>query len=90
MLNRDALMAQASSAWNSGNYQAKEVVKGLKFSSGSAAAPTSRSLLFEAEVELRVERLLLGPDEGKPIGANPVARKDAWQQTLDIDPAVQA
>ena len=89
VLNRDTLMAQASSAWNSGNYQAKEVVKGLKFSSGSAAAPTSRSLLFEAEVELRVERLL-GPDEGKPIRQILSPGKTPGSKSVDIDPAVQA
>ena len=89
VLNRDALMAQAAAAWNSGNYQAKEVVKALKFSSGSAAAPASRSLLLEAEVELRVERLL-GPDEGKPIRQILSPGRTPGSKSVDIDPAVQA
>lgn len=89
VLNRTTLMAQGGFSWNAGSYQAEGIVKTLKFSAGAATAATSRTLSLEAEVDLRLERML-GEDEGKPIVHILSPGKTPGTKPIDIDPAVQA
>jgi|SRR5437868_3186696 len=89
VFNHDALMRQGGFSRTSGGYQAAGNVKMLKFSSGSAAAASSRSLLLEVEMDLRLERLL-GADEGKPILHILSPGKVPGTKPIDIDPALQA
>jgi hypothetical protein len=88
-LNRGTLMSQGGFSWNAGGYQAQGTVKMLKFSGGAATAAASRTLFLEAEVDLRLERLL-GQDEGKPILRILSPGRTAGTKPIDIDPAVQA
>lgn len=89
VLNRDALLRDGGFAWTAGGYQAEGVVKTLKFSAGAVPAPTSRTLLLEAEVDLRLERLL-AEDEGKPIVRILSSGRTPGSKPVDIDPAIQA
>jgi len=88
-LNRGGLMSQGGFAWNSGSYQAQGTVKTLKFSAGAATAAASRTLLLEAELDLRVERLL-GESEGKPIVRILSPGQPTGTKAVDIEPIVQA
>jgi hypothetical protein len=89
VLNRDTLMRQGGFSWSAGGYQAEGTVKTLKFSSGSAPSTSSRILNLEAELDLRLERLL-EEGEGKPIQYILSPGKVPGTKPVDIDPAVQA
>jgi hypothetical protein len=88
-LNRTALMNRASASWNAGSYQAQAIVKALKFANGATTPTGDHTLSLEAEVDVRLERLL-GEDEGKPIVRILSPGKAAGTKPIDIDPAVQA
>ena len=88
-LNREALRAQAAFAYSTPDYQAQGSLKSLSFVSGASAAAAGHSLLVNAELDLRVQRLL-GADEGKPIAFILSPGKAAGAKSIDIDPAVQA
>jgi len=88
-LNRDTLMSQGGFSWTMGGYQAQGTVKTLKFSAGAATTTTSRTLFVQAEVDLRLERLL-GADEGKPILQILSPGRPLGPKAVDIEPAVQA
>ncbi|HTT38629.1 MAG TPA: hypothetical protein VMH32_13280 [Burkholderiales bacterium] len=88
-LNRTTLIGEGGFSWNAGSYQAEGTLKTLKFSAGAATAAASRQLNLEAEVDLRLERML-AEDEGKPIEHILSPGKTAGTKPVDIDPAVQA
>ena len=88
-LNRDTLRAKAAFAYKTVNYQAQGSLKSLSFVSGGSAAATGHRLLVNAEIDLRLQRLL-GADEGKPIAFILSPGKAAGAKSIDIDPAVQA
>lgn len=87
-LNREALRTQASFAFTSQAYQAQGGLKSLSFASGATASPAVKRLVLNAEVDLRVQRLL-GADEGKPITHILSPGKVVGAKSIDIDPAVQ-
>jgi len=88
-LNREALRAKAAFAYTTPDYQAQGSLKSLSFVSGASAAASGHRLLVNAEVDLRLQRLL-GADEGKPIAFILSPGKPAGGKSIDIDPAVQA
>lgn len=87
-LNREALRTQASFAYTTLAYQAQGSLKSLSFSSGTSANASDKRLVLNAEVDLRVQRLL-GADEGKPITHILSPGKVVGSKSIDIDPAVQ-
>jgi hypothetical protein len=87
-LNRDALRTQGAFSFASGGYQAQGTLKRLAFSSGSTAAGV-HTLLFSAEIDLLVQRLLAS-DEGKPIDRILSPGREAGPRKIDIWPAVEA
>jgi hypothetical protein len=64
-LNREAVMKSAAFSEAGGDYQAHGEVKSLVLRRGAAAAGL-RTLVLDAEVELKVSRAL-ADDEGRPI-----------------------
>jgi len=66
VMNREALVRAASFSWTAGGYQADGTLKTLRLTSGSSPDAARRTLALEAEVELRLERLLCD-DAGRPI-----------------------
>lgn len=64
--NREPLLRAASFSWTAGGYQADGSLKTLRFTSGSSPGAAQRTLALEAEVELRLERLL-GDEDGPPF-----------------------
>jgi len=87
-LNRAALMARGAFAWSSGGYQAEGVVKTLKLTAGAAPAATARTLSLEAQIDVRLERVL-DENEGKPIAHVLSPGKPAGSQPVDVDPILQ-
>ena len=78
-LNRDAVMQGGAFSQSGGDYQAQGEVKSLALRRG-IALPGTRTLVMDAEVELKVSRAL-AEDEGRPIerivtpGGAPGARR---------------
>ncbi|WP_291992484.1 hypothetical protein [Candidatus Accumulibacter sp. ACC003] len=58
VMNREALLRAAAFSWTAGGYQVDGSLKTLRFSSGAAPAAAVRTLALEAEIDLRLERLL--------------------------------
>lgn len=88
-LNRDTLMRDGGFSVHEGSYQADGTVKTLKLTAGAATADTERALYLEAEIDLRVERML-GADEGKPIRNVLSPGRTPGTRPVDIEPVVQA
>ena len=88
-LNRDALRRQAGFAYNAGGYQTQGSLKSLSFVNGTSAATFGHRLILNAELDLKVQRLL-GADEGQPIVHILSPGKTPGSRPIDIDPAVQA
>lgn len=78
-LNREAVMRDGAFSESGGDYQARGEVKSLALRRG-IAGPGTRTLVMDAEVELKVSRAL-AEDEGRPIeriltpGGAPGARR---------------
>lgn len=59
-MNHELLLRSAAFSWAAGDYQVDGSVKTLKFYSGSSSAANVRTLSLDAELDLRLERLLEG------------------------------
>lgn len=86
-LNRDTLRQQTAFSHGAGSYQAAGVLKTLSFIAGSITA-TSATLQLNAELDLKVQRLL-GDDEGRPIVHILSAGRPVGDRPIDIDPIVE-
>lgn len=86
-LNRETLREQAAFSHAAGSYQAAGTLKTLSFASGSAAGDAA-TLVFGAELDLKVQRLL-GDAEGQPIVRIVSPGRPADGRPVDIEPAVQ-
>lgn len=85
VINREALLRAASSSRTAGGYQADVTLKTLRFTSGSSPEPALRTLALEAEVELRLERLI-GEEEGRSIERSLSPGRELGRKTTDSDP----
>ncbi len=89
-LNREAVKAAGAFSHGGGGYSAQGEIKTLKLRKGTAPGAGARTLILEAEVELKVGRAL-NEDEGTPIlrilspGADPGS-----DRKVDIDIGVEA
>jgi len=89
VMHRAALLRAGGTSWTANGYQAASVLKALKFAAGAAPASATRSLMVEAEVDLRLERLL-GADEGHAIRHIVSPGRSSGSKPIDVDPAVQS
>ncbi|WP_313953181.1 hypothetical protein [Accumulibacter sp.] len=61
-MNHDMLLRRAAFSWAADDYQVDGSVKTLRFFSGSSSGENLRTLSLEAELDLRLERLLAGSE----------------------------
>jgi len=84
VINREALLRAASFSRTASGYQADGMVKTLRFTSGSSPDPVQRTLALEAEVEVRLERLI-GEEEGRSIEARLSPGREVGRKTTVSD-----
>ena len=89
VLNRDTLLRAGGFAWAAGGYQVEGSVRTLKFSAGSAPATSLRTLALEAELDLRLERLL-EEGEGEAISRILSPDRTPGGRSVGMDPAAEA
>jgi hypothetical protein len=89
VMHRETLLRAGDFAWTANGYQAAGSIKSLKFSAGAAPTGAQRSLSLEAEVELRLERLL-EEDEGRPIRHILSPGRAPGSKPIDVNPAVES
>jgi len=89
IMHRETLLRTSGFSWAANGYQAAGSIKALRFYAGAVPSSALRTMALEAEVDLRLERLL-GDDEGRPIRRIVSPGRTAGSKPIDIDPAVQS
>mgnify|MGYP006992415150 CR=1 FL=1 len=88
-LNREALRQQAAFDYSAGNYRTQGTLKSLSFAGGGSGAPKLYRLQINAEIDLKLQRLL-GADEGRPITHIVTPGRPLDGRAIVIDPTVQS
>jgi hypothetical protein len=88
-LNRGVVIAGGAFTETEGDYRVVGEIKSLKLTRGSAAGPGMRTLTFEAEVDMKVDRAL-AEDEGRPITHILSPGVAAGSRTIDVHVDVEA
>jgi hypothetical protein len=89
-LNREAVMTAGAFSATGGSYQAAGVIKSLKLLKGAATAGSSRELILDAEVELKVSRALAEGEGRAILRIVSPGKAPSGDRKVDIDIDVQS